>query len=161
MAPGSIDSVMSGKKYNRSVRAWKIMMEAMERLRFQSFIQSKPGVVRSFTEFFESMASAFPNDHFMDFVDSQQMLDVYNQYSAYVIERCENDLVFSFWSSFIEMVQLLLLFLCGTRANDWDLHLSAIRSMLPWFFAYDRVNYQRYLSAYWLEMNLLDFTHPG
>ena len=82
---------MSGKKYNRSVRAWKIMMEAMERLRYQSFIQSKPGVVRSFTEFFESMMSAFPNDHFMDFVDSQQM-----QYSAYVIERCENDLVFSF-----------------------------------------------------------------
>ena len=90
MAPGSIDGVMSGKKYNRSVRAWKIMMEAMERLRFQSFIQSKPGVVRSFTEFFESMVSAFPNDHFMDFVYSQQMLDVYNHYSAYVIERCEN-----------------------------------------------------------------------
>jgi hypothetical protein len=113
VAPGSIDGVMSGKKYNRSVRAWKIMMEAMEHLRFQSFIQSKPGVVRSFTEFFESMVSAFPNDHFMDFVDSQQMQDVYNQYSAYVIERCEGGLFVLV--NFIEMVQLLLLFLRGTR----------------------------------------------
>ena len=161
MASGSFDGVMSGRNYNRSVRAWKIMMEAMERLRFQSFMQSKPGVMGSFTEFFDTMLSAFPNDDFMDFVDSPQMQDVYNQYSAYVVERCENDLVFLFWSSFIEMVQLLLLFLRGTRANNWDLHLSSIRSMLPRFFGYDRVNYQRYLSAYWLEMNLLDFTHPG
>lgn len=90
MASGSIDGVMSGKKYNRSVRAWKIMMEAMERLRFQSFILSKLGVVRSsFTESFESMVSAFPNDHFMDFVNSQQMQDVYNQYSLHVVKRSE------------------------------------------------------------------------
>ena len=161
MAPGSIDGDLYGKKYNRSVRAWKIMMEAMERLRFQSFIQTKAEIVRHFSEFFESVVNVFPSDNFMDLVDSEQMNDVYNQYQAYVKERCENDIAFSFWSSFIEMIQLLLLFIRGTRANDWDLHLSSVRSMLPWFFAYDCINYQQYLMAYWLEMIVLDYSHPG
>ena len=59
------------------------------------------------------------------------------------------------------MAQLLLSFLRAPRADNRYLHLSAIRSMLPWFFAYGRVNYQRYLTAYWLEMHLLEYTHPG
>ena len=32
--------------------------------------------------------------------------------------------------------------------------------MLPWYFSYDRVNYARYLSAYWVEMCALRETHP-
>jgi hypothetical protein len=59
------------------------------------------------------------------------------------------------------MVQQLLLFVRATRTTDWDLHLSAIRSMLPWFFAYDRVNYARYLPLSWLEMSCVQDTHPG
>ena len=68
---------------------------------------------------------------------------------------------FAFWSSYIEMVELLLLFIRATRTTDWSLHLSAIRSMLPWYFGYDRVNYSRYLSLYWLEMSSIHVTHPG
>ena len=33
--------------------------------------------------------------------------------------------------------------------------------MLPWFFAYDRVNYARYLTIYWSEMNDLGTKHPS
>jgi hypothetical protein len=59
------------------------------------------------------------------------------------------------------MVQQLLLFARATRTTDWDLHLTAIRSMLPWFFAYDCVNYARYLPLYRLEMFCIQDTHPG
>ena len=53
------------------------------------------------------------------------------------------------------------MFIRATRQVDWDLHLSAFRSMIPWFFACDKVNYARYGSAYWLEMTSLEKTHPG
>lgn len=69
--------------------------------------------------------------------------------------------MFEFWSSYIDMVQLLLTFIRATRTTNWMLHLSAVRAMLPWYFAYDRINYARYMSAYWLEMICLDETHPG
>ena len=53
------------------------------------------------------------------------------------------------------------MFIRATRQVDWDLHLFAFRSMIPWFFACDKVNYARYGSAYWLEMTSLEKTHPG
>ena len=49
----------------------------------------------------------------------------------------------------------------ATQTTDWMLHLSTVRAMLPWYFAYDRINYARYMSTYWPEMICLDKTHPG
>lgn len=53
------------------------------------------------------------------------------------------------------------MFIRATREVNWNLHLKTFRSMLPWFFICDRINYARYGSAYWLEMNAIDYTHPG
>lgn len=56
---------------------------------------------------------------------------------------------------------MMLLFLRATREGDWNLHLSAVRSFLPYLFVYSHVNYARYLPAYWLEMCELALTHPA
>ena len=58
------------------------------------------------------------------------------------------------------MVQLLLLFVRASREGEWELHLSTLRSMMPWFMAYDRVNYARYAPVYWLEMKDVATKHP-
>ena len=62
--------------------------------------------------------------------------------------------------SYIDMVLLLLDFIRSSRQGNWALHLSSIRQMLPWMFAYDRVNYCRYMSVYWCEMMALEDSHP-
>ena len=59
------------------------------------------------------------------------------------------------------MVQGFLLFLRATREGDWKLHLASLFQILPWFFAYDRVNYARYLPAYVSEMDSFLITHPA
>ena len=43
-----------------------------------------------------------------------------------------------FWESFLNMVQILLDYIKSTRNGNWDLHLSSMERMLPWFHAYDR-----------------------
>ena len=58
------------------------------------------------------------------------------------------------------MVGILLLFLRSTRLANWELHLASVRQILPGVFAYDHVNYCRYLPEYWLEMSNLPSTHP-
>ena len=65
-----------------------------------------------------------------------------------------------FWRSYLEMVSLLLTFIRATREGNWSLHLECIREMLPWYFAYDHVNYARYLPVYLLHMIQLPETHP-
>ncbi len=44
--------------------------------------------------------------------------------------------------------------------GNWSLHLNATRYMLPWCFAYDKVNYARYLSPYFAEMTNLPEKKP-
>ena len=48
----------------------------------------------------------------------------------------------------------------ASREGDWDLHLSSIRNLIPWCFAYDKINYARYLSSYLSEMCHLVDEHP-
>ena len=59
------------------------------------------------------------------------------------------------------MVQILLLSIRATRQGIWPLHLSSSIDTAPWFHAYDRVNYARYLPVYIAEMKSLPSTHPA
>lgn len=58
--------------------------------------------------------------------------------------------------TYVDMVENVVLgLLRSSRERNWGLHLHAIKSMIPWCFAYDKVNYARYLSAYFAEMTNL------
>ena len=75
---------------------------------------------------------------------------------AYANRKATVNQTFFLWLTYIQMVQTLLLFHRATRENNWNLHMSAVCSMLPWFFAMYRVNYARYGTVYWLEMSCFD-----
>ena len=95
-----------------------------------------------------------------DITQQDRFTAILTMYQSFIErERLENP-TFDYWSSYIDMVQCLLLFLRATREGDWKLHLAFLRQILPWFFAYDRVNYARYLPAYISEMDNLSITHP-
>ena len=55
-----------------------------------------------------------------------------------------------FWSSFLEMAEILFAFNRSIRTGQ----------MLPWFFAYDHQNYACYMSLCLGEMSQLPETHP-
>ena len=58
------------------------------------------------------------------------------------------------------MVEILLGLIRASREGDWMLHLASVRAMIPWCFAYDRLNYARYLPYYYAHMYQLPTTHP-
>ena len=45
------------------------------------------------------------------------------------------------------------------QEGNWLLHLYAVHHMIPWFFAYDKFNYARYL-VYYAQMANLPVDHP-
>ena len=107
------------------------------------------------------MAASYPDKDVGDIVQSTSFQEVTD---SFILSRQTNSAVnptMAYWLLYIKMVQVLLLFIRTTRENDWQLHLSAVRSMLPWFFAVDRINCARFGSIHWLEMISLDKTHPG
>eukprot|EP00057_Strongylocentrotus_purpuratus_P015294 XP_011669768.1 PREDICTED: uncharacterized protein LOC105440883 [Strongylocentrotus purpuratus] len=161
IATGSVNGVLSGHHFNRSLRAHKLLCEAMERLRWLSFMKTLPDEQQEeASDVLLKMHTTFPSSDHRKVIEGEQFEALLDEYSLF-IETQSSRPTFAFWSSYIEMVESLLLFNRATKEGNWPLHLSAARSLLPWFFAYDHLNYSRYMSAYWLEMHMLPVTHPS
>ena len=74
-----------------------------------------------------------------------ELTQLFDQYMSYL--RHENRKLSQFWISYLDMVEILLGLLRVSREGDWKLHLSCIRKMVPWCFAYNNLNYARYFFA--------------
>ncbi len=159
IAAGSVGGVITGHQYNRSIRSHKLMCEALHRLRRQSYLETLSQDCREAAlKVAADLQSAFPEEICQVIIESQVFNTILEGYDKF--NKQQESKTYRFWSSYIEMVEDLLSFIRATREANWGLHLSSIRFMLPWFFSYDRINYSRYLSAYWQEMNILKETHP-
>lgn len=139
VAQGSMNGVLSGHMYNRSLRAHKLMFEALARLQLEDFIDNcaQP-----------NEASVSIEKLYDDYVNSKVLnssaaLYFFKAFNEYKRERCSSSATYSFWNSYIELVMTLLAFVRATRLSDWNLHLASLRMMLPWYCAYDRVHYAR------------------
>ncbi|XP_028415026.1 uncharacterized protein LOC114538109 [Dendronephthya gigantea] len=162
VAQGSLNGVFSGKHYNRCIRAHKLVFEAMERLRFEAFLDSQTTLQKSeIIGLVKEISGNLNKEHFDAYVENVTIQEIGERFQQFIENESQRSATFQLWSSYIDMVYLLLTFIRATRTSDWMLHLSTIRAMLPWYFAYDRINYARYMSTYWLEMICLDDTHPG
>ena len=63
--------------------------------------------------------------------------------------------------SYIDMVEDILIgLLRASCEGNWNLHLHAVRNMIPWRFAYDKLNYARYMSPYYAQMTNLPEKNP-
>lgn len=60
----------------------------------------------------------------------------------------------------MKLVSILLRFTCSLRDRDWNLFLSSISEMLPWFGAFDHVNYTRWGAVFLEDMIMLSETAP-
>lgn len=161
VAENSISRVISGHHYNRCIRAHKIMAEALQNLRWQVFIDQFDHECPLYSDIIQNLTMSFKEQNFLNCLSDSNVDKIMNMYTDFVTKQCSGNPTFEFWSTYLEMVELLLLFQRATREGNWYLHLSAILSMMPWYFAYDRVNYSRYLPAYWMEMMNLEDTHPS
>lgn len=159
VAQNSINGVTSGHHYNRSIRAHKLMSEALHKLRYKGFVQQH-GIENDISSMFTQIGEEIVEQNGQTFISNENLEKHLQEYIGFVSTKNSNS-TYAFWSSYLEMVEILLIFIRATREGNWLLHLSAVRSMLPWFFAYDRVNYSRYLSIYWCEMTNMHLTHPS
>jgi len=62
---------------------------------------------------------------------------------------------FKYWWSYMDMIEILLMFTRAQREGNWELHLHAFQRMLPYFIRYDHTNYTRSGTVYINEMHHL------
>ena len=66
-----------------------------------------------------------------------------------------------FWNQYIDMVCILLRYIRAERDGIWQLHLTSLAEMLPFFHAFDHTNYVRWVPVYLADMHRLPETAPA
>ena len=166
---GSVDGVLNGKAYNRAVRFHKLMYEACMRLIWTGFIdwleEENVPEYQIFGTLKDNIKKFSDNDldpkMFNEVMENDLFIAVYERFQEYLEKlRSNNGTMSAFWMSYVDMASLMLDFLRASREKDWTLHLISISNLIPWCFAYNRINYAKYLPWYLLQMINLPTTHP-
>ena len=130
-AEGSINSVLTGKSYNRAVRAHKLVFETVSRLLLEK-MDDKLGNLAIIREHIPSIWSENTYDNF---IYLEEFKSLYNNYIAFCEDISKDNPLSSFWLSYLDMVRTLFNLIYSTRAGLWHLYLESMRSLLPWTFA--------------------------
>lgn len=118
VAEGSINGVIRGHHYNRSVQCHKIPSEAIHRLRIQEYVDQLPTAdSEEVIAIMECIHDSFPKT-FLSCLETDSVKHCLKRYEDYVKIRCRQNDMYAFWTSHLQMVELLLLFLRGTREEN-------------------------------------------
>ena len=140
-------------------------MEALLRLNWQSFLDTiqDDQEVKSFKEAVTiatiSVQSELSSFTIQRLYQTPELEKLHTNFKDFNNSPCT--IMAKYWLSYIDMVSLLLQFIRSIRDGDLESYLASIRDMIPWMFAYDQVNYSRYLSVYFLDMQSLEKKHPN
>lgn len=148
----TINQIFAGKHYNRAIRTHKLVFEALMRKKTLAVGQW--------------MFSKEMSDPLDGISDDQPCAEKMAEAISSALERfqesqTEEATIAKFWDSYLHAVQVLLCFLRAERVGDWQLYLDSMIAMLPVMFAFDRINYARWLPVYIYDMlNLPDTALP-
>ena len=168
VAEGSVSSVMEGRQYNRGVRTHKYMYEALLRLAWKEFIswaqENRPDLMTNIEAGLEVIHDLYedtcPNNYAAT-LENDQFQSLMDHFTCFLNElRQNNGPLSEYWMSYVDMVNTLLCMIRASREGNWQLHMACIHECIQWCFAYDKINYARYLSAYYAEMTQLPERHP-
>ena len=154
IAERSVDKALCGKMYNRGVRMYKLMYEAITRKLFDSVQFDSDEGNRFITHDIEDLS-------FDQFWKEQGLEKHYNKFLDAKESMKTGHTLQQFWMSFLEMTELLLHTIYSIRNGDWDLLLVCIRNIIPYTFAYDNINYARYLTVMLRDMLQLPYSFLG
>ena len=168
IAEGSVNGVLEGHKCNRAIRLHKLLYEAFFRLMWKGFLswikesRSDEEVhVDNLTMLLEDFCDNIGQHKLNELLDSQSSKHISHLWELYLDHlRNHNGKLSTYWLSYMDMVECLFGLLRASREGNWELHLISINAMIPWCFAYDNINYARYLSAYLADMVNLPTDHP-
>ena len=140
IAEGSMNKVLDGKQYNRAVRLHKLTYETQMRLAWSGFeewleanhaeaLPKHNHTIRVMYKVRQNLCRA-THDAAMADESCQMIIDLFLTYLN--VLRHEKGQLAAFWMAYVEMVYILLGLLRADIEGDWPLHLSCMRSMIPW-----------------------------
>ena len=145
--PGTIEKGLNGGDVKGGVRLYKLLFEALYRIKLQYLEQvaiiPEDQHTSSFLTQIQEARSKLDFDAIQKLTESPQI--------QYYQSCVEGDM--AHWiDSFLEMVELLLNIIHFQRTANWTGFLESVYKFLPYCFSINRKHYSRNLSYYYMDM---------
>ena len=161
-ATGSVEGVLQGKHYNRCMMVHKTMLEGLERLFLQKFLQDRPEAKHVMDKVTENLDYPSHENHQVTLQEecTSQLFNMFANYRKSVLNGKMGKTA-QFWLMYAERIWIVLRLLRATKQNDLELHIASVGEMLPVLHAANHQHYARYASVYFLSMLNLEDNYPG
>ena len=144
-APNTTETVLEGKAYYRAVRGHMLAYESLWRIRWRMFrdwlakyhekaLECLESVASPVVELFKS-AEKPARESFQTtvgtlegYIQSQNLAELLSEYDGSMFSSKN----YTFWLSYMKMVETLLNFIRTEREGNWELHLESFAAILPW-----------------------------
>ena len=161
-AKGTADHILSGKDFDRALRAILMVDEVLHRQLFQNFQKWLAKHNENIPEDLLSEVSHCLENLSQTETDTlnsilvkieSTIVPLIEQFKA---EGREASPLFSLWDDYlINVSEPIKVFLASSRHSIWDAHLHSKMTLLPFFFASNRSVYARYMTYIVLSMSRL------
>ena len=81
-------------------------------------------------------------------------------FDEWSVNQCKNEPQFKFWMTTLNLELMVLQFIRSIRERNFQMYIQSLLKVIPWLFAFDHVNYARWLSVHISDMVNLQTTHP-
>ena len=100
----SVKGAMTGKVYNASTRCHKIMHEALQKIRFQTFLETlTDDTWANILEHLSMLKDMFPEQQFEELIKASGFGNVATEYDNFIEMQKATCPTFALWSSYIEV----------------------------------------------------------
>ncbi|MEW8548338.1 MAG: hypothetical protein AB2693_32950, partial [Candidatus Thiodiazotropha sp.] len=164
---GSLQGVLSGKNYSRSMLCHKTMLEALERLLTMEFLISTNRTKLLDTDLQKSILGdllEMPSQTTMDATkEESSVMSLVHAFMDFKESVRHGDLgkTAQLWMSYTDHIWLILDVIRAVKYNDYALYCHSLFKMADLFFSFDGQNYARYLIYFAVFLANADTTHPG
>ena len=164
---GTVKGVMNGKNYSRSIACHKVVVESLEKIILDIYLEREGSIFENLPEtsksklnqLIEAPSEAILQDAIKD-VHIKKFLQSYIGFKDR-IRKGELGKTAMFWVSYTDHVWLVLRLYEAVKRNDFLLYAHCIHLMPDIFFSYGGQNYARYLTMFSVMLANIDESHPG
>lgn len=166
---GSVNGVLNGKHYERAMHCHKILLESLERMLLDQFLEqgNEDAIFESLPEETRDKINNLilsQSQYTMDELMSDDFFISYIRKYA-VFKKSVRDGALGktarFWISYMDHIWLVLSLIRAVKTNDFNLYAQCLHLMADIFFSFDGQNYARYVSYFSVFVANLDENCPG
>ena len=160
ISTGSVTGVTEGKNWDRAMNTHKSMLEALERLLYEKFLETHAPLSQE--KYKELLKIAMNKSKLTEMLSSHDVFQHISDYQSFrkAVHQGELGETGQLWIEYMDCTWLVLSMNNAIKTNDYDEYKAILKSMPDLFFCSDQQNYARFLTYLGYFLENIEKTHP-